>query len=172
MTEKDLKKRKEQILKFMKEPGYVPMRKRDIAALFRVPADARDELAYILEQLLQDGSITMDTRGRYHVEDALVLQGEFRGTSRDFGFLSPEDGSGDIYIEGGSTLGALNGDIVQAVIFEETGKYAGKSRVGRVVKIIKRANEYVVGTFFKKKEYGFVVSEDKRLGSDIFIDSR
>ncbi|MBR6537824.1 MAG: ribonuclease R [Lachnospiraceae bacterium] len=172
MTEKDLKKRKEQILKFMKEPGYVPMRKRDIAALFRVPAEARDELAYILELLLQDGSITMDTRGRYHVEDALVLQGEFRGTSRDFGFLSPEDGSGDIYIEGGSTLGALNGDIVQAVIFEETGKYAGKSRVGRVVKIIKRANEYVVGTFFKKKEYGFVVSEDKRLGSDIFIDSR
>ncbi|MBQ3029486.1 MAG: RNB domain-containing ribonuclease, partial [Lachnospiraceae bacterium] len=172
MTEKELKKRKEQILKFMKEPGYVPMRKRDIAALFRVPADAKDELAYILELLLQDGSITMDTRGRYHVEDALVLQGEFRGTSRDFGFLTPEDGSGDIYIEGGSTLGALNGDIVQAVIFEETGKYAGKSRVGRVVKIVKRANEYVVGTFFKKKEYGFVVAEDKRLGSDIFIDSR
>ncbi len=172
MTEKELKKRKEQILKFMKEPGYVPMRKRDIAALFRVPADAKDELAYILELLLQDGSITMDTRGRYHVEDALVLQGEFRGTSRDFGFLTPEDGSGDIYIEGGSTLGALNGDIVQAVIFEENGKYAGKSRVGRVVKIVKRANEYVVGTFFKKKEYGFVVAEDKRLGSDIFIDSR
>ncbi len=172
MTEKDLKKRKEQILKFMKEPGYVPMRKRDIAALFRVPAEARDELAYILELLVQDGSITMDTRGRYHVEDALVLTGEFRGTSREFGFLSPEDGSADIYIEGGSTLGALNGDIVQAVIFEETGKFAGKSRVGRVVKIVKRANEYVVGTFFKKKEYGFVVAEDKRLGSDIFIDSR
>ncbi len=172
MTEKELKKRKEQILKFMKEPGYVPMRKRDIAALFRVPAEAREELAYILELLLQDGSVTMDTRGRYHVEDALVLQGEYRGTSRDFGFLSPEDGSGDIYIEAGSTLGALNGDIVQAVIFEETGRYAGKSRTGRVVKIVKRANEYVVGTFFKKKEYGFVVSEDKRLGSDIFIDSR
>lgn len=172
MTEKELKKRKDQILKFMKEPGYVPMRKRDIAALFHVPAEARDELAYILELLLQEGSITMDTRGRYHVEDALVLQGEFRGTSREFGFLSPEDGSGDIYIEGGSTLGALNGDIVQAVIFEETGKYAGKSRVGRVVKIVKRANEYVVGTFFKKKDYGFVVAEDKRLGSDIFIDGK
>ena len=172
MTEKELKKRKEQILKFMKEPGYVPMRKRDIAALFRVPAEAKDELTYILELLLQDGSVTMDTRGRYHVEDALILTGEFRGTSRDFGFLTPEDGSGDIYIEGGSTLGALNGDIVQAVIFEDDGKYAGKSRVGRVVKIVKRANEYVVGTFFKKKEYGFVVAEDKRLGSDIFIDSR
>ncbi len=172
MTEKDIKKRKEQILKFMKEPGYVPMRKRDIAALFHVPAEAKEELSYILELLLQEGSVTMDTRGRYHVEDALVLTGEFRGTSRDFGFLSPEDGSPDVYIEGGSSLGALNGDIVQAVIFEDTGKYAGKSRVGRVVKIVKRANEYVVGTFFKKKDYGFVVAEDKRLGSDIFIDGK
>ncbi len=172
MTEKEIKKRKEQILKFMKEPGYVPMRKRDIAALFRVPAEEKEDLAYVLELLLQDGSLTMDTRGRYHVEDALVLQGEFRGTSREFGFLAPEDGSADIYIEGGATLGALNGDIVQAVIFEDTGKYSGKSRMGRVVKIVKRANEYVVGTFFKKKDYGFVVAEDKRLGSDIFIDGK
>lgn len=172
MTEKDLKKRKEQILKFMKEPGYVPMRKRDIAALFHVPVDAKEELTLVLEALLQDGSITMDTRGRYHVEDALVLQGEYRGTAREFGFLCPEDGSPDVYIEGGSTLGALNGDIVQAVIFEETSKKTGKSRVGRVVKIVKRANETVVGTFFRKKEYGFVISEDKRLGSDIFIDGK
>ena len=172
MTEKDIKKRKEQIIKFMKEPGYVPMRKRDIAALFHVPAEAKEELAYILELLLQEGSITMDTRGRYHVEDALVLTGEFRGTSREFGFMTPEDGSGDIYIEAGSTLGALNGDIVQAVVFEEEAKKSGKSRVGRVVKIVKRANETVVGTFFKKKDYGFVVAEDKRLGSDIFIDGK
>ena len=76
MTEKEIKKRKEQILKFMKEPGYVPMRKRDIAALFRVPAEEKEDLAYVLELLLQDGSLTMDTRGRYHVEDALVLQGD------------------------------------------------------------------------------------------------
>ncbi|MDD5899297.1 MAG: ribonuclease R [Lachnospiraceae bacterium] len=172
MTEKDIKKRKEQLLKFMKEPGYVPMRKRDIAALFRVPAEAREELAYVLELLLQDGSITMDTRGRYHIEDVLVLQGEYRGTSREFGFLSPEDGSPDIYIEAGSTLGALNGDTVQAVVFEDTSKKAGKSRVGRVVKIIKRANDTVIGTFFRKKEYGFVVAEDKRFGSDIFIDGK
>lgn len=172
MTEKELKKRKEQILKFMKEPEYVPMRKRDIAALFRVPVEAREELSYILELLLQDGSITMDTKGRYHAEDVLILSGEYRGTSREFGFLSPEDGSPDVYIEAGSTLGALNGDVVQAVIFEDTSQKAGKSRLGRVVKIVKRANEIVVGTFFRKKEYGFVVSEDKRLGSDIFIDGK
>ncbi|MDD6036991.1 MAG: ribonuclease R [Lachnospiraceae bacterium] len=172
MTEKDLKKRKEQILKFMKEPGYVPMRKRDIASIFRVPAEAREELAYVLELLLQDGSITMDTRGRYHVEDVTVLQGEYRGTTRDFGFMSPEDNSPDVYIEAGSTLGALNGDIVQAVIFEDESGKSGRSRVGRIVKIVKRANETVVGTFFRKKEYGFVVADDKRFGSDIFIDGK
>lgn len=172
MTEKELKKRKEQLLRFMKEPGYVPMRKRDIAAIFRVPAEEKEALSYVLEAMLQDGSVTMDTRGRYHVEEVLVLQGEYHGTARNFGFLSPEDGSPDIYIEAGATLGALNGDIVQAVIFEDTLNTQGKSRVGRVVKIVKHANTFVVGTFFRKKEYGFVVSEDKRLGKDIFIEAK
>ena len=172
MTEKDLKKRKELILKFMKEPGYTPMRKREIGAVFQVPQNAREELELVLEALLADGAVTMDTRGRYHVEEAVVVQGEFRGTSREFGFVTPEDGSADIYIEGGSTLGALNGDIVQIVVFPGENLQGGKSKVGRVVKIVTRANETVVGTFFKKKDYGFVVAEDKRLGSDIFIDGK
>ena len=176
MTEKDLKKRKEQILKFMKEPGYVPMRRRDIAAVFRVPQTAKEELEQVLEALLQEGSVIMDTKGRYHMEQTEVIRGVYHGTSRGFGFLSPEDGSADIYIESGATLGALNGDLVQAVVLEEgfsskTGS-GGKSRAGRIVKILERSNETVVGTFFKKKDYGFVVAEDKRLGSDIFIDGK
>ena len=151
MTEKDLKKRKELILKFMKEPGYTPMRKREIGAVFQVPQNAREELELVLEALLADGAVTMDTRGRYHVEEAVVVQGEFRGTSREFGFVTPEDGSADIYIEGGSTLGALNGDIVQIVVFPGEDLRGGKSKVGRVVKIVTRANETVVGTFFKRR---------------------
>ena len=173
MTEKELRKKKEHILKFMKESSYVPMRKRELALIFQVPQEAREELECVLEALLQEGSITVDTRGRYHVEDAVVLKGEFHGTAKGFGFVAPEDGSADIFIDELYTMGALNGDTVQVVIVEEPGgRNSGKSRVGRVIKIEQRANETVVGTFFRKKEYGFVVAEDKRLGSDIFIDGK
>lgn len=178
MTEKDRKKKKEQVLAFMKEPGYVPMRKRELAQMFQVPQNAREELEHILELLLQEGSITVDTRGRYHAEDALVVSGVFRGTAKGFGFLTPDDGTEDIYIDEKSTLGALNGDKVQAVILEAYHGRRGrdrqekKSREGRIIKISERANEQIVGTFFKKKDYGFVVAEDKRLGSDIFVDGK
>lgn len=174
MAEKNLEKRKEQLLKFMKEPGYTPMRRREIAAVFQVPQAARGELEQVLEALLQEGSVTMDTRGRYHIEKAELCTGTYHGTSRGFGFLSPDDGSEDIYIEMGATLGALNGDTVQAVVFDEdtSARNSGHRRVGRVVNVVKHSNEMVVGTFFKKKDYGFVIAEDKRLGSDIFIDAR
>lgn len=152
----------------MKEPEYVPMRRREIASVLQVPQEARQELEQVLETLLQEGSVVMDTRGRYHVEKAELKTGIYRGTSREFGFLSPEDGGEDIYIEAGSTLGALNGDVVQAAVFEsDSGR---RLYTGRIIKILERANETVVGTFFKEKGYGFVVAEDKRLGSDIFIE--
>lgn len=168
MAEKSLRKRKEQVLSFMKEPQYVPMRRREIAAVLQVPQAARQELEQVLETLLQEGSVVMDTRGRYHVEKAELKTGIYRGTSRDFGFLSPEDGGEDIYIEAGSTLGALNGDTVQAAVFESDS--GGRLYTGRIIKILERANETVVGTFFKEKGYGFVIAEDKRLGRDIFIE--
>lgn len=174
MTEKELKKRKEFVYKFMKEPDYVPMRRRDIAQIFQVPREAMDDFTQVLEALVQDGLATMDTRGRYHVEKIVTVDGVFRGTSREFGFVTPDDGTNDIFIEGGSSLGALNGDRVTIAVFdaEDDVKGTGRSRSGRVVKILERANERIVGTFFKKKDFGFVVAEDKRLGSDIFIDGK
>ncbi len=144
------------------------MRRREIAAVLQVPQAARQELEQVLETLLQEGSVVMDTRGRYHVEKAELKTGIYRGTSREFGFLSPEDGGEDIYIEAGSTLGALNGDVVQAAVFESDS--GGRLYTGRIIKILERANETVVGTFFKEKGYGFVIAEDKRLGRDIFIE--
>jgi len=136
MTEKDLKKRKEMIIKFMKEPGYVPMRKRDMAGIFRVQPEAKEEFSYVLECLVQEGTVSLDTKGRYFLDDALVLLGEYRGTAREFGFVTPEDNSEDIFIEGNLTLGALNGDTVSVLVYEDGGKRTGKSRSGKIIKIV------------------------------------
>lgn len=175
MTEKERKKKKEIILNFMNDPSYVPMRKREMVSVLQVPREAAEEFSLILEEILADGQAVMDTRGRYHVEKVVTVTGTFRGTTREFGFVTPEDEAAeDIFIDAGACMGALNGDRVRVVVFDtaEEVKGTGRKRTGRVVEILERANVHVVGTFFKKKEFGFVVAEDKRLGSDIFIDCK
>lgn len=175
MTEKEQKKKKEIILNFMNDPSYVPMRKREMVSVLQVPREAAEEFSLILEEILADGQAVMDTRGRYHVEKVVTVAGTFHGTTREFGFVTPEDEAAeDIFIDAGACMGALNGDRVRVVVFDtaEEVKGTGKRRTGRVVEILERANAHVVGTFFKKKEFGFVVAEDKRLGSDIFIDGK
>lgn len=75
--------------------------------------------------------------------------------------------TGDIFVPEKETKGAMHGDTVQVQITDEGG--SGKRREGTIVKILKRENEYIVGTFDKSKNYGFVVPDNTKLGSDIFI---
>ena len=79
---------------------------------------------------------------------------------------------GDIYVSSNNTNTALNGDTVLVEIFD---KSTGKRTEGRVLQILKREKTKAVGTYQKSKNFGFVVPDDKRFGTDIFIsknDSR
>ena len=49
---------------------------------------------------------------------------------------------------------------------------SGKSREGKIVKIVRRGKEVLVGTFQKSKNFGFVIPDDKCFGTDIFISKK
>ena len=96
----------------------------------------------------------------------VILEGTFSGTTRGFGFVLIE-GEEDIFVPERDTKGALHGDTVQVEII--SGESAGKRREGKIVKIVKHDAVFVVGTFEKSKNYGFVVPDNLKLGSDIYI---
>ena len=95
-----------------------------------------------------------------------IKEGVFCGTTRGFGFVQIE-GEDDIFVPERDTKGALHGDSVQVEITAGAGD--GKRREGKVVKITKRDAIFVVGTFERSKNYGFVVPDNLKLGSDIYI---
>ncbi len=95
-----------------------------------------------------------------------VKEGIFSGTTRGFGFVQIE-GEDDIFVPEKDTKGALHGDTVLVQIASNIEK--GKKREGKIVKIVKRDAIFVVGTFEKSKNYGFVVPDNLKLGSDIYI---
>ena len=86
--------------------------------------------------------------------------------ARGFAFLRREEGA-DIFIAPDNLGGAMNGDTTQVELLPPY--LWTKSKEGIVVKILERATKEVVGTFQKKKGFGFVVPDDRKLTEDIYI---
>ncbi len=96
------------------------------------------------------------------------IEGVFRGNEKGFGFVELENEElEDIFIPSKYTNGALNGDKVELIIFKP--KSRDKRAEGKIVKILNRERNEIVGIFQKNKSFGFVVPDDKKFGTDIFI---
>ena len=94
--------------------------------------------------------------------------GIFRANEKGFGFVEfPEEEKEDIFVPAQFVGNALNGDTVEIKIVKE--KSEGKRAEAKILKVLKREKETVVGTFQKSRNFGFVVPDDKKFKTDIFI---
>lgn len=95
------------------------------------------------------------------------IEGIFRANEKGFGFVEVEGLDEDLFIPSNSVNKALDGDTVQVNIYKK--KEGTKRAEAKIVKIVKRERETIVGIFQKSKNFGFVVPDDKKFGTDIFI---
>lgn len=95
------------------------------------------------------------------------IEGIFRANEKGYGFVEVDGMEEDLFIPANSVNKALNGDTVQVMIYKQ--KEGTKRAEAKIVKIVKREREVVVGIFQKSKNFGFVVPDDKKFGTDIFI---
>ncbi|MCP1103554.1 ribonuclease R [Aequitasia blattaphilus] len=171
MSKEVFEKRKKVIYDLICDPYYVPMKSKEIAMLLSVPKEEREELRNILQELVEEGKIQVNKKGKYKKGNGGFIRGTYRATQRGFGFVVPEGEEGkDIYISENYTNGALDQDDVDVVLVE-TKSEKTRSREGKIVRIVKRGIERVVGLYQKdkKKQYGFVIPDDVRFHKDIYI---
>lgn len=99
------------------------------------------------------------------------LTGKFCANEKGFGFITfEEEGKEDVFVPLKSVNGALDGDTVQFLIYKQ--KQGTKKAEAKIVKIVKRERETIVGTFQKSRNFGFVVPDDKSFATDIFISKK
>lgn len=98
------------------------------------------------------------------------LEGIYRKNQKGFGFVKIEEREDEIYIAKKNSINALNGDKVLIKIIEE--KTDSKKAEGRIIKVLEREKDTVVGTFQYSRSFGFVVPDDKNFGTDIFISKK
>ena len=95
------------------------------------------------------------------------IEGVFRANEKGFGFVEIENLEQDLFIPAKNVNGALNGDTVRVSIIKQ--KEGNRKAEAKIIKIVKRERDSLVGIFQANKNFGFVVPDDKKFGTDIFI---
>lgn len=96
--------------------------------------------------------------------------GKFRANEKGFGFVAIDNREDEIFIAPKHINGSLNGDTVAIEIFNR--RATDKSTEGRIIKVVKRDKKEIIGTFQKNKNFGFVVPDDRKINTDIFISKK
>ena len=65
MSKKNMDRRKKFILELMGDPIYQPMRLREISSLLRLSKEEKRELYDVLDELCEEGKVSVDRKGRY-----------------------------------------------------------------------------------------------------------
>lgn len=159
-------KRKFMLIEMIKDEEYRPLKFKEFVDVLQVPRDEKQDLRELLNELLQEGKIVCDSKGRYKLLGDGVLVGIYSGTQRGFGFVMVEGEEEDYFVPESASHGALHGDTVTIRVSEEK---TGKRKEAEVVSILKRGKDEIVGTFEKSKGYGFVVPDNLKFTKDIFI---
>ncbi len=154
------------ILSVMTEAGR-PFSFKELTQTFQVKREKKDEFKRFLRDLVRDGSLVKIRGGRYGLPSKMnLVTGELSTHPDGYGFVSPEGGEEDVFINPRKLNAAMHNDTVVARV--ESVKDGGR-REGRIIRVLKRAHKTIVGKFEAGKGYGVVIPSDQRILDQIII---
>jgi ribonuclease R len=162
---------RDQVLTLMRDRIHHPASMRELLQVLKVPRDDRTSFKRHVKALVSSGDL-IQTRGhRFGLPEKMDLYvGRLQTHRAGYGFVSPErplEAGGDIYIAPTHIADAMNGDRV--VVRIERMKAGGRVE-GRVIRILERANERLVGRYERDENgMGYVSPFDRRVLMDIII---
>ncbi len=128
-----------------------------------------------LRELERAGEIARIRKNRYVLPaEADLVAGKLSIHQAGYGFLTPEKpGEPDIFIAAENTGTAMHGDRVVARISQDApyGRIRGR-REGRVIRILERAHDTIVGTLQHSRNFYYVVPDDPRLVHDVYVSPK
>ena len=171
---KDGRTIREKVLALLRAPDYRPRDRNEIARALGL--QGRDGVAVrkTLRELEHAGEIARIRKDRYILpSEADLVTGKLSIHQAGYGFLVPEKaGEPDIFIAAENTGTAMNGDRVVARISRDVPTRRAKDRQrseGRVIRILERARDTIVGTLQHSRNFYYVVPDDPRLVHNVYV---
>lgn len=164
---------KELILNIVNDENYEPITIKEFENYLKADKYTRKAVKDLLKELDNDNLIRISNKKRIMPisQEEKNLIGTISLAQGGYGFfISDEEDFADVFIKKDNLKSAHNDDRVRIEITKKKEK--GRNAEGRVVEILERANDQIVGTFQKKDGFGFVIADDKNFGEDIYIDKK
>ncbi len=160
---------KDRILAFMREEAYRPLAPDDLAAGLGLKAKELADFWPLLAQMEENAEVIKTRFDKYGVPEHMnLVVGMLSASEKGFGFVIPDNpDEADVYISPDAMAGAMNRDRVVARVHGQ--RPGGKAREGEIIRVVKRANAKIVGTFEASRHYAFVTPDDARLRQDVFV---
>ncbi len=161
-------KRKKVICQLMEDELYVPMKEKELALFMQVKPEERQAFSEILNELVIEGRLTVTKRGKYirGKNKSEGITGTFISNPRGFGFVEVEGLEQDLYIPESETNHAFHLDKVQVALL---GSHSGKRQEAKVTAVLSHGLTQVVGTYDNAGNFGFVIPDNDKILSDIFV---
>src|SRR6516225_4751321 len=163
---------REQLLALLSRKDYRPLNKIEIARRLGLSGRARVALRKALRDLERAGEIARIRKDRYVLPaEADLITGKLFVHPAGYAFLTSEkSGLSDVFIAAENVGTAMHGDRVVARISPElpAGRIKGR-REGRVIRILERAHDTMVGTLQRSRSFNYVVPDDPRFVHDIYV---
>ena len=187
MDKKAKEKRKKLMLELFHDELYVPMRRKELAIFMQVSEENRADFDSIVDELLNEHLIEQTKRGKLVLKgrgsgdgasfkenkheksgDNLGIVGTYIGNAKGFGFVEVEGMDSDFFIPEGYNLNACHNDKVEIQVLNSSKKQGNRTEA-KVVRVIERSTDAIVGTYQASKNFGFVVTDNAKFSNDIFI---
>src|SRR5213595_4037124 len=171
MTENGRKIR-EQILGLLASPDYRPLDKSELAKALGRKSGVRMRLNQALRELERAGEIARIRKNRYVLPaEADLVTGTLSIHQAGYGFLITEKpGEPDIFVAAENTGTAMHSDRVVVRITRDPAYARAKGRrEGRVIRILERAHDTIVGTLQHSRNFYSVVPDDPRIVHDVYV---
>src|SRR6266550_8542626 len=166
------RKIREQVLALLARKDYRPLDRIDMARELGLAASERNALRKTLRELERAGAIARIRKNRYVLPaEADLIAGKLSIHQAGYGFLTPETPGGpDVFIAAENIGTAMHGDRVVARISRDTPADRIKGRrEGRVIRILERAHDTIVGTLQRSRNFYYVVPDDPRIVHDFYV---
>ncbi len=141
---------------------------KQIAAKLEIEdSDGRNQIIRAMKEMEASDRLDEVTRGKFVlVKQTHYHEGIVDITARGNAYVVCDDLEHDVYVPSRNLNHALNKDLVRVYVYK---RRKNSKLEGDIVAILERSKFEYVGVLQKNKDYGFVVPDDPKMYSDIFI---